>query len=225
MPNNITAFVHIIESPSPKDLLEERTEGRALSKMLKAAAIPHEHSLTIDRATFEEALSDRLMEAWKRHGCIPILHLSMHGNADGVQLGTGEFVTWHDLRQLLLPLVRQMQGSLLLCLSSCYGVSACRMAMYTDAEPHFWALVSHCGAVSWRDATFAFSSFYHLFFKGFDLNTCVDSMKVASGNHEFQCLMGAASKATWEEHVRKAPTIAELGNALYTPPTSTSTQH
>ena len=45
----------------------------------------------------------------------------MHGHPDGVALTCGDFLLWHDLRHLLLPLNRAMQGGLLICMSSCFG--------------------------------------------------------------------------------------------------------
>jgi hypothetical protein len=150
-----------------------------------------------------EALGSRLREAWYHHNLIPILHLSMHGNKDGVSLTNGEFLTWHDLRAILLPLIRALQGGLLVCMSSCFGSSGCRMAMYEDNEPHFWALVGNTGSPTWADAAIAYVSFYHLFFKGFGIKICVESMKVASGDHSFLHLLGEEMKAGWSSFIQQ----------------------
>src|SRR5689334_1005397 len=114
----MNGFVYIIESPSAYDLLDGRTEGRTLGEALTLAAIPYWYSLAIDKATLTQALGPRLLEAWRALGKLPILHLSMHGNQDGVQLSSGEFISWHDLRNLLLPLNQALQGGLLICMSS-----------------------------------------------------------------------------------------------------------
>jgi hypothetical protein len=194
----VNGFVYVIESPAGRDLLDGRTEGRVLTEALRLATIPHWYSLASDKEMFVEALGLRLGEAWKYHQKPPILHLSMHGSADGLSLTCGEFLSWHDLRGLLLPLLRAMQGGLLVCMSSCFGSAGCRMAMYADNEPHFWALVGNTASPTWADAAIAYASFYHLFFKGFDIKLCVDSMKVASGDHRFTHLLGANMKAGWD---------------------------
>lgn len=42
-------FVHIIESPSANDILEERTEGKALGEFLRLAKIPYCYNLVLLR--------------------------------------------------------------------------------------------------------------------------------------------------------------------------------
>ena len=201
MPMN--GFVYVIESPAGRDLLDGRTEGRVLTEALRLASIPYWYSLASDKAMLVEALGSRLGEAWKHHQKMPILHLSMHGNADGLSLTSGEFLWWHELRAILLPLMRAMRGGLLVCMSSCFGSSGCRMALCSDNEPNFWALVGNAQSPTWADAAIAYMSFYHLFFKGFNIQLCVDSMKVASGDHNFLHLLGAEMKASWNSFIQQ----------------------
>lgn len=195
----IHAFVAAIESPASRDLLDGRTEGRTLCEALKLANIPHSYSLATDREALRIALGDRLRAAARHHGKAPIVHLSMHGNTEGVSLTSGDFLTWDELRIELLPLLRATQGSLLVCMSSCFGDSGCRMAMQEDNEPTFWALVGNTSSTSWADAAVAYISFYHLFFKGFDLLDCVQSMRLASADHNFVYHIGAKTKQKWQK--------------------------
>lgn len=199
----IEGFVYVIESPAGRDLLDGRTEGRVLTEALSLACIPHWYSIATDKSLLFEALGDRLLEAWNFHNKSPILHLSMHGNQKGVELTSGEFLIWNDLRALLLPLIRAMNGGLLVCMSSCFGISGCRMAMHEDNEPHFWALVGNSQSPTWSDAAIAYVSFYHLFFKGFDMNTCVSSMRVASGDHNFNHHLGVDVRADWSAFIQQ----------------------
>lgn len=191
-------FVYVIESPSTKDLLDGRTEGGALTQVLDLARIPRWYSLVTDRETLNVALGSRLWAAWQEHRVPPVLHLSMHGNQDGVALTTGVFLTWNELRHILVPLNRAMQGGLLICMSTCFGGSGCRMAMYTDNEPPFWALVGNSGSPSWPDAAVAYITFYHLFFKGFEVNSCVQAMVASSGDSNFMWYSGQRTRTQWE---------------------------
>jgi hypothetical protein len=198
-----TGFVYVIESPSPADLLDGRTEGRVLSEALALAGIAHTYSVAADALTFDIALGQRLVDAWKQHQQPPILHLSMHGNAEGVGLTNGDFLTWDQLRAKLLPLLRILPNALLICMSSCFGYSGCRLAMYLDNEPHFWALVGHPDSVNWADAAVAYVTFYHLFFKGEPVTACVEAMKTASGDSRFLLSAGAEAKKSWADHVQR----------------------
>lgn len=73
--------------------------------------------------------------------------------------------------------------------------------MYVDGEPCFWALVGNKGSATWADAAVAYSAFYHLFFKHHALDTCVKSMCVASGDHNFESHLGENTKALWQDFV------------------------
>jgi hypothetical protein len=206
----VSGFVYVIESPSGRDLLDGRTEGRVLTETLQLAGVPYSYSLVVDREMLAVALGERLEAALKHHRCPPILHLSMHGNQDGVALTDGEFVAWHDLRHLLLPLLRALGGGLLVCMSSCFGSSGCRMAMYEDDEPPFWALVGNLGKPTWSDAAVAYSCFYHLFFKGVDVQQCVHSMGLASGDAGFRLWTGAEVRASWADFLRQRVELERL---------------
>lgn len=97
-------FVHVVESPSSVDLLDGRTEGRVLLEALGLSDVPATYNLVTSRATLKEALGNRLVDAmgsWKR---FPILHFSLHGSAEGISLTDCEFISWRDLRELLLPI-------------------------------------------------------------------------------------------------------------------------
>lgn len=81
-------FVYIIESPADEDLLDGRTEGRALQEPMHIATIPNTYSLVTSRKTLDLALGPRLPVAMARHapGWIPIVHFSCHGSDSGLAL-------------------------------------------------------------------------------------------------------------------------------------------
>lgn len=204
----MNAFVYIVESPQNSDLRVGRAEGKALCQALTLAEIPHRYSLVTDLKTLRQALGPKLVEAWTTLNKFPILHLSMHGNQEGISLtNESDFLSWNSLRQELLPLNRVMSqvpnGGLLICMSSCFGSSGCRMAMYTDNEPSFRALVGNVGKTGWADAAVAYITFYHLFFKGLPLDVCVDSMRVASGDYNFDFRLGKNAKAIYVDLLQK----------------------
>ena len=205
-------FVHIIESPSSMDLLDGRTEGHSLCESLMLAGIPASYCLATDKRSLIESVGNRLLSAWRKHEVSPILHLSMHGSEQGIGLTNGEVISWDQLRFLLQPLLDAMNGGLLVCLSSCHGTHGRRMAMCNETDATFWALVTNHGAVSWSDAAVGYISFYHLLFRGLAVETCVGSMRVASGNHEFACIYGQRVKDDWQQFSRSIQ--AKLGQRI-----------
>lgn len=199
----INAFVHIIESPSDNDLLDGRMEGKALSQAFDLANIPYSYNLVTTNATLKEALTTKLNQALQTHQKLPILHISMHGNSDGIALTNNEFLSWEDLRTELTPLLNNMQGALLICMSSCFGGSGCRMAMHQESDHPFWALVGNSTEALWADAAVAYITFYHSFFKGLTVQDCVSKMKIASGDLNFMVFEGAHIKDDWASFSRK----------------------
>lgn len=196
-------FVHIIESPSANDLLDGRTEGRSLSEVLNLAEIPHCYNLVTNLETLNIALDTRLLEAAEECGLDPILHLSMHGDKDGVGLTDGTRLSWSKLRTLLAPLTNEMEGGLLICMSSCFGSAGCRMAMHGGTDQPFLALVGNNESVLWEDAAVAYVTFYHLLFKGIAIDQCVERMKWASDDHNFDVKWGHEVKADWTERMKR----------------------
>lgn len=192
-----TGFVYVIEAPSDIDLIDGRTEGRALCEALRLAEIPHWYSLTTTMRAFDESLGARLAEAYTKFQLPPILHLSMHGNDQGVRITDGTFLSWYDLQKALVPLTNAMNGGLLICMSSCFGSAGCRMAMHEEKDQPFWALVGNNTSALWADAAVAYITFYHLFFKGQSAEQCVEAMKHASGDHNFMLWSGHKVKADW----------------------------
>ena len=213
----VNAFVHIIESPSDQDLLDGRTEGRSLCEALRLANIPGWYSLATTRRTFQDCLNNRLIEAHDHFGKtrMPILHLSMHGNRQGVALTDNTFIGWEELKRCLQPLNNALQGGLLICLSACFSVSGIRMAMFEGNDHPFWGLVGHPDSAEWADAALAYTTFYHRLFKGANVDEAVIAMHAASGDARFMWFRGHDLKNDWvkdREEERKRQLSQGLGS-------------
>ena len=183
--NHSPTFVHIVESPSSIDLLDGRTEGRSLSAFLDLAEIPNVYCLATNASTFEMAMNDRLAEGVEKHNAFPIIHLSAHGNKNEIALTNDERIPWETLGNELGPINATMNGSLVLCLSACSGLSANNMIWKSDDLP-MKTLVASRGDIDWHEAAVAFATFYNHFLKlGKSIDESVNAMKAASGRDDF----------------------------------------
>ena len=192
------AFVYVIESPSDIDLLDGRTEGRSLCEALKLAEIPHAYTLITTKNALKVSLKERLIETLEKYpNQSPVLHLSMHGNNEGISLTDTAFIKWSELREILAPLTNGMEGGLLICMSSCNGSAGLSMAMHEDKDHPFWALVGNTQTTVWADAAIAYITFYHWFFKGGTVKECVERMRAASGDENFISQYGQSIKQDW----------------------------
>ena len=197
-------FVHIIESPSANDLLNGRTEGRLLTETLSLSKIISFYNLTVDYSSFLEALGPRLYEAMLENAGVPILHFSTHGNEEGIKLTNNVFLKWHELRELLLPINKALNGGLIICMSSCSGFSGCRMAMSLDAKlPPFYGLIGPNTTPTWSETAVAFVTFYHLLFNGRTVSQAVEAMCTASGKNDFKVGSGDKARQAWIDVIKE----------------------
>ena len=183
-PAKFKFFVYIIESPSAPDLYHGRSEGGLLAQTLRLDLIPCVTRTAINTKAFVAALRIGLPEAMKQcPGRHPILHLSAHGGREGIQLSSGQIVTWARLREHFVPINDSLQKTLLLCMSACEGYGACRMAMEVrkDSQPYF-AMIGNSSTPTWSDTAVSYLSFYHLLAKGWGIPNAVEAMKIASGD-------------------------------------------
>lgn len=174
--------VLVIESPAPRDVLDGRGEGEPLCAALKLAGIHVVHYKVVDRESLHEAfrriINDTRTETHIKPGqmprktiVVPCFHFSAHGNADGIGLTSGEFLSWAELRSLLLDYAlatgRVSENDKLpfaaqeVVFSACEGLNARKMFGLGQPYPCV-AIIGPTVPVLWSDALTAFVTFYHL---------------------------------------------------------------
>ena len=181
-------FVFIIESPSAVDLYHGSTEGEMIRQAVGLNAIRSASKIAVNSEAFEAAIRIGLREEMEANpGLVPVLHISAHGDSEGIQLSSGEVLSWNHLRELLVPLNAALNGTLLVCMSTCEGYSGIRMAMTTGQEqPHpYYAIVGNGSKPTWPETAVAFATLYHLLANGHYIGDAVDAMRIASGNKRF----------------------------------------
>jgi hypothetical protein len=194
-------YVHIVESPSPQDLFEGRTEGQILKSFLDLSGIPCEYCLVVDKSRLEEALTSRVLEAVNKHDAKPILHFSCHGNENGIQLtnqsGTQEYVPWENLAEWVALNNKQFDG-IGVCMSSCSGLTGKKMAHVIDPRhvPMHW-IVGTSKKFDYPDGALAFCAFYRGFQKDVPMDKLLPSIRIASGIDDFDIAYGAVAHSEY----------------------------
>ena len=199
-------YVHIVESPSPADLLDGRTEGRVLCSFLDVAGIPYLYNLAVDANQFSVAMTDRILQGGELFGLPPILHISCHGAETGIQLTdqreAGVLIPWSDLATYLRP-IHQFTNGLGVCMSSCHGGQGRQMAQVLKPEeiPFSW-IVGAGDNIDLRDVALAYAVFYRCFQRG-NLETVIDAMHGAAGGGGFQIAFGQFTQQQYRETLLK----------------------
>ncbi|MCH7990727.1 MAG: hypothetical protein IID46_16425 [Planctomycetes bacterium] len=189
-------FVYVIESPSAQDLYHPRSEADLLRQAINLDHTPCVTRCAISRDAFNAALIIGLVEEKQKFpNLLPILHISAHGNSEGIGLSNGDSIGWDELRLLLQPINAALQGYLLVCMSCCEGYAGSRMAMFTDNQPlPFYALIGNSGSPTWSDTAVAYATFYHLLARGYSVDQCVINMRISSGEDTFFLSLAAQEK-------------------------------
>lgn len=218
-------FVFIIESPSSVDLYHGRSEADLLGRAIGLNAIRCASRIAINLEAFVAAIKIGLHEEMAaRSGLVPILHISAHGFADGIQLSSGEVLNWNGLRELLKPVNKALGGALIVCMSTCEGYSGSRMAMVLEDPGHpFFAIVGNGGKPTWPETAVGFATFYHLVANGHYVSDAVKAMRVASGNESFFLTTAEEARQGYLDFIKKkdvntAEAVLELKQEEQTSP-------
>ncbi|HGS5294531.1 TPA: hypothetical protein ACMDR2_003568 [Vibrio cholerae] len=140
----------ILESRSPKDIYDDRFEAGTLKQVLKLEGVDTKHFEVINREYFAKAIK----YAEKEH--IRYIHISAHGNPQGIALTDGDFITWRELDEIAWPKLKNT----CLCFSSCsVGEGAEELFIYHKSFCN--AIVAPTRNIGWGEALVAFSAFYH----------------------------------------------------------------
>ncbi len=206
--------VYIIESPSADDIANGVNEGSALSKAFTASDIEHGLFQVATIAELHAAvkkITEDVSKIKSRLAAVTV-HMSMHGNDDGIGLTSGEFVDWKDLANLwrilfavaFIPI--RVNGlrfcPLTLCFSTCHGLNAERINNYTaEDESLFQYIVGPVDAVTWDQAEKAFVEFHkHTLDGPGNSKEAVHLMNAAAGlDSVFQARFGKGLKYADEE--------------------------
>jgi hypothetical protein len=197
-------FVFVIESPSAADLYDRRSEGEIVRQAVELNGLCCVVKTAISLAAFDACLKvslSRAMETLPSH--IPLLHISAHGNGDGIQLSDGKFMSWIELKERLRPVNRALGGSLVVCMSSCQGYAGIRMAMHVDeVDLPYLALVGCNSMPSWGETAVAYATLYHQLWRGETIGDAVSAMRIASGNHDFYVEHAEQSRQAYVSYLK-----------------------
>jgi len=198
-------YVHIIESLSAGNLLNKMTEGALLKEGLRIAGIEHSYWSADNEARFGEAIDIDVVETPHiLQFDVPIIHISAHGNKDGIQLTDGTYFQWNKLKNIFKRKNLDLNNLLIVCMSSCEGFGAVRMAFNSEALP-FLALIGPTSEIDLRDRAMAFLTFYYRLNKDASPQVALDAMKISSGNDKFAMISGYNAQRIWQEAVNKFP--------------------
>jgi hypothetical protein len=104
----------------------EPATGRLLYQALEPLPAAFERPVQIEHFSVANraelcAFFDRVASDHIPNGHTPLLHFESHGNDDGIQLASGEFLSWEELCEYLMPLNVATRLNLFVSIAACLG--------------------------------------------------------------------------------------------------------
>lgn len=200
--------VYIVESLKDIDFFDNRFVGRALKETLELCGISSSYRIANSLKFFKLALQDGLIEYYSHLPYskvpAPIIHIIAHGNTNGIRCGRKKIdrIGWDELKSVLLPAREIWGGKLTICFSSCKGFSACQMAL-KEGDCPFEIVVGSPDDISFSQSIIGYSTFYHLYRQGKDLDGIRKAMNAASGAR-FMWAYSNVIREVYKEEFEKA---------------------
>ena len=173
-----------------------------MAAALRLCEIDVTYQLAVDRKTLERAfrsISEHFQKERTDSNELPFIHISAHGDDQGIQLTDEDYFDWDDLRSAIGEVNRSIGyvphnepglsksiSRVSLCLSSCEGFGAHKI--HNSNPCPFQYLIGPMSKVTWADSLTAFQVFYHSAnHSNNGIKESVDRMNAAIGfDHAFQ---------------------------------------
>lgn len=211
----VNFFVNIIESPKDEEIYNNTSEATLLKKVLELNDIKCVSRVAINRNYFFKGVRDGFIEGLEKYNYIPILHISCHGSDNGLRLSCEDEISWDEIKKNLCVLNELLNGSLLLCMSSCKGFSACQMAVQKKNNQNpFFALIGNTNSPTWAETAIAYATFYHLIIKGHTINNAVEIMCKSSDNNDWEAITFLEAQQTYMNYIKQIEPTGLLSSLL-----------
>lgn len=202
--------IYVVESPSDKDLIEKRTEGKGLIHYFGLANISSEYYLVGNGVELSTAFKEIAKDVKEIKSSLsvtdifnPVIHFSGHGNDELFGLTDNSYLSWTDLGKELYDLniaagidLTERISDFIICLSVCHGAKLKDVIKNGNGTP-FFAMIGPTVSIDWTEAITAFQTFYHSFIiKEKIFSESLKIMKTSSGYDKLECLTDSRIKLT-----------------------------
>lgn len=158
--------IYVIESLNPKEQTGKQLYDDLLrwkeSKNLKAELIQVEDKLEFYDAIFH------IIEEHKKFDYYPILHIEVHGNKNGLELKSKEFLNWYDFYLMLVEINMHLGNHLFLTLAVCNGAYLMRQIEIERPSP-FYGFIGAFEEIRVDDLMIRYNEFYNELLESFDV--------------------------------------------------------
>lgn len=175
--NNNSHFnkIYIIESLPEMQLSTGKRlyEDNLIWRGLKIDGLHFELSQPRTASSFFDILQRIRSEAHK--GTYPLIHIEAHGSKEGLEVASGEFIPWEELRQSLTEINIACKNNLTVVMAACEGIYLFQIVQPIHRAP-FCGLIGPKRKVTASEILRDYSSFYSELLESFDGNKALEAL-------------------------------------------------
>lgn len=185
-------FIFVVESPFESEVRSSTSEGKAIAQVLALSGVPTQVLAVADAEELERCIRIDFVRAGmhQHNGRVPVLHLSAHGDLDGLKLRNGA-VPWSHVANWMSDVNWEYFGTVLASISACRGLQGYQGALGRHPERlPFMTLVGSTAEPRWGQSAAAFVALYTQLAYGSSIRTAVEAMRWASRHAEWDFVLG-----------------------------------
>jgi hypothetical protein len=158
-----------------------------LSKFLQKSGIRHKIATGRNRKSVLKIFEHLVEHA--ASGVKFCLHIVSHGSESGLWMKTtDEDVYWHELRSYLSEMNTNMEGQLIVNMTSCWGLHAAKIVDATDASLPFFGVIGYADELHIRTAKQINELFYTKWLEGKPINIIVQEIRTELFDDKLYCI-------------------------------------
>lgn len=181
--------IYIIESLPGMQLSTGKRlyEDNLVWRGLKIDGLNFELSQPKTASTFFDILQRISIEAHK--GVYPIIHIEAHGSKEGLEVASGEFIPWEELRNSLTEINIACKNNLMVVMAACEGIYLFQIVQTIHRAP-FCGLIGPKRKVTASELQRDYSSFYSELLESFDGNIALEKLNANSPSDKLYLYAG-----------------------------------
>ncbi|MEP0711203.1 hypothetical protein [Algoriphagus sp.] len=118
-----------------------------------------------------------------------MIHFVAHGNVDGIGFKeTAEFISWVDLEPLLISLNKECQNTVVLNMTTCFGLHGIKTVNPFSSDKPFFGLIGYTEKLKIVKGKQANSHFYTSVFNGLQFNEALKALQLQTNDLRFHCI-------------------------------------
>lgn len=118
-----------------------------------------------------------------------MFHFIAHGNKDGIGFKhTREFISWDDLEKILTLINSHSENTLVLNLTSCYGLNGIHTVNPFSSDSPFFGLIGYTEKLKSKTSKQANDIFYSAVIKGEKINDALRLVQKSLKDKNFHCI-------------------------------------